>query len=75
MKNTKCRNSTKYPTDLTLVGSRSFDAGPTFAVEGDHGKALDSVKVTTWAEKHVPKFVLIQDYGLSGTQIEIEQPR
>ena len=59
------------PIALILVGSRSFDAGPTFAVEGPSGKDLDSTKVTNWAEKHVPKFVLIQDYGLSGTQIEL----
>lgn len=61
----------EVPIALILVGSRSFDAGPTFTVKGPSGKDLDSAKVTAWAEKHVPKFVLIQDYGLSGTQIEL----
>ncbi len=61
----------ELPAALTLVGSRSFDAGPTFSVEGDDGKDLDSAKVAAWAEKHIPKFVLIQNYGLSGTQIEL----
>ena len=63
----------ELPTTLTLVGSRCFDAGPTFSMEGDNGgQDLDSAKVATWAEKHVPKFVLIQDYGLSGTEIELD---
>ena len=64
----------KLPTALTLIVSRSFDAGPTFSVEGDEGddgKDLDSAEVAAWAEKHMPKFVLIQNYGLSGTQIEL----
>lgn len=56
---------------LTLVGSRSFDATSVFAVEGDEGDDFDSAEVSAWAEKHVPKFVLIDDYGLSGTQIEL----
>jgi hypothetical protein len=34
---------------------------------------LDAAKVNAWARKHAPKFVLIQDYGLSGTQIELNQ--
>ena len=63
----------KLPTALTLLGSRFFDAGPTFSVEGDRAPDFDFTKVTTWAKQHVPKFVLIQDYGLSGTQIELNQ--
>ena len=61
----------ELPAALTLVGSRSFDANSVFAVKGDEGKYLDAAKVSSWAEKHVPKFVLIEDYGLSGTQIEL----
>ena len=61
----------ELPTVLTLVGSRSFDATSVFAVEGDQGDDFDSAEVSAWAEKHVPKFVLIDDYGLSGTQIEL----
>ena len=62
----------ELPTRMTLVGWRSFDAGPRFSVEGEEGgQDLDPAKVTAWAETHVPKFVLIQDYGLSGTQIEL----
>lgn len=34
---------------------------------------LDTAKVDAWAKKNAPKFVLINDYGLSGTQIEINQ--
>lgn len=61
------------PGELTLIGSRSYNAGPTFVVEGELSKELDAGKADTWAKKHAPKFVLIQDYGLSGTQIELNQ--
>ena len=63
----------ELPTTLTLGASRSFEAGPSFSVEGEDGEELDSSGVAAWAEKHVPKFVLIQDYGLSGTQIELNE--
>ena len=61
------------PTDSILVGSRSFNDGPIFSVQGEEGKGLDGTNVTAWAQEHVPKFVLIQDYGLSGTQIELNR--
>lgn len=63
----------ELPAKLILVGSRSYNAGPTFSVAGDHAEELDAAKVDAWAKKHAPKFVLIQDYGLSGTQIELNQ--
>jgi hypothetical protein len=65
--------STTLPSGLVVVGSRSYSAGPTFAATGEHAKDLDAAKVDAWAKKHAPKFVLIQDYGLSGTQIELNQ--
>ena len=61
------------PSELTLIGSRSYNAGPTFAVEGKLAEDFDAAKVDTWAKAHAPKFVLIQDYGLSGTRIELNQ--
>lgn len=63
----------ELPSELTLIGSRSYKTGPTFAVEGELTKDFDVAKVDAWAKKHAPKFVLIQDYGLSGTQIELNQ--
>ncbi|HXF53470.1 MAG TPA: AAA family ATPase [Hyphomicrobiaceae bacterium] len=63
----------ELPSELTLIGSRSYNAGPTFAVEGEFTEDFDASKVDAWAKKHAPKFVLIQDYGLSGTQIELNQ--
>lgn len=65
--------TSKLPSELTLIGSRSYNAGPTFAVVGELAGDLDPIKVDAWAKKHAPKFVLIQDYGLSGTQIELNQ--
>jgi len=61
------------PAELILVGSRSYSTGPIFAVLGNHAADFDDAKVDAWAKKYVPKFVLIQDYGLSGTQIELNQ--
>lgn len=61
------------PTELTLLASRGYDTGPTFVVEGMFAEELDTAKVDAWAKKNAPKFVLINDYGLSGTQIEINQ--
>lgn len=63
----------ELPSELTLIGSRSYNAGPSFAVEGELAEDFDAAKVDAWAKAHAPKFVLIQDYGLSGTQIELNQ--
>ncbi len=63
----------ELPSELTLISSRSYNAGPSFAVEGELAEEFDAAKVDAWAKKHAPKFVLIQDYGLSGTQIELNQ--
>lgn len=63
----------ELPLELTLIGSRTYNAAPTFAVEGGLAQDFDAAKVDAWAKAHAPKFVLIQDYGLSGTQIELNQ--
>jgi hypothetical protein len=63
----------KLPSQLILIGARSFSVGPTFTVMGDHTEDFNPAKVDAWTKKHAPKFVLIQDYGLSGTQIELTQ--
>lgn len=65
--------ASELPSNLVLIGSRSYEAGPAFAVAGEHAEGFDPAKVDAWAKNHVPKFVLIQDYGLSGTQIELDQ--
>jgi len=63
----------KLPSKATLIGSRTYDAGPTFELATELSTELDDAKVDAWAKVHVPKFVLIQDYGLSGTRIELNQ--
>ena len=65
-------DTAELPSELTLIGSRSYNAGPTFQVEGEIAEDFDTSKVDVWAKKHAPKFVLIQEYGLSGTQIELD---
>ena len=63
----------KRPLELTLLGSRSYNAEPSFAIEDSLAKDFDAPKVDAWAKKHVPQFVLIQEYGLSGMQIELDR--
>jgi energy-coupling factor transporter ATP-binding protein EcfA2 len=63
----------ELPSRLILIGSRSYAAAATFTIAGERTKDLDRTKVDAWAKKRVPKFVLIQDYGLSGTQVELDQ--
>src|SRR5690606_9737357 len=69
----KVEAAAELPAKLTLIGSRTYNAGPTFAIEGALAEDFDAAKLNAWAKAHVPKFVLIQDYGLSGTQIELNQ--
>jgi energy-coupling factor transporter ATP-binding protein EcfA2 len=66
-------NTIVFPSELMLIGSRSYTGAPNFVVEGEHANDLDQGKVDAWVKKHAPKFVLIQDYGLSGAQIELNQ--
>lgn len=61
------------PLEIRLIGTRSYREGPQFAVEARFAGDLDGARVDTWAKAYAPKFVLIQDYGLSGTQIELNQ--
>ena len=61
------------PAELALIGSRSYSSGPTFAVSGEHVENLDQAKVDAWAKKHVPKFVYIHDYELTGARTELDQ--
>ena len=63
----------ELPSELTLVASRGYNMGPTFVIEGRSSEYFDTAKVDAWAKENAPKFVLIQDYGLSGTQIELDQ--
>lgn len=57
---------------LTLLGTRCYEAGPHFAVQGAAAQQFDASRVDAWAKRQVPKLVLIQEYGFSGTQIDLE---
>lgn len=59
------------PSDLILLGRRAYGTESTFTALTEYVPTLDAKKVEAWAKKHVPKFVLIQDYGLSGARIEL----
>lgn len=70
--NQKCSpTNPELPMSIFLVGRRHYNSPSKFAVEQEYTKLFDEIKTDAWAKKNVPKFVLIQDYGLSGTQIEL----
>jgi energy-coupling factor transporter ATP-binding protein EcfA2 len=59
------------PQSLTLQ-ARSGYRGPTsYSVDDANALALEAHKVEEWARSSVPKFVYIQDYQMSGGQIEL----
>jgi energy-coupling factor transporter ATP-binding protein EcfA2 len=59
------------PQSLTLH-ARSGYRGPTsYTVDDASAVTLEAHKVEEWARSNVPKFVYIQDYQMSGGQIEL----
>ena len=61
------------PATLTLVGVRAYAGESSFTVQGDLAARFDAARVDAWAKQRVPKLVLIQEYGFSGTQIDLDQ--
>ena len=63
----------ELPSELELIASRGYSSGPSFSIEDEHLKGLNSAKVDAWSKQHAPKFVLIQDYGLIGARIDLNR--
>ena len=59
------------PQALTLHGRSQYSAPTAYFVDDAFALALEAHKVADWARQHVPKFVYIQDYQMSGSQIEL----
>ncbi len=69
-----------YPECLTILAWKSYGQVTEFSLADDEAKTfetsdlgLDSDKVSEWIQSNVPKFVLIQDYNFSGTQVELPE--
>lgn len=65
---------------LRLYACRGYGGHTSFGLHDKEGKAiavadlgLSNDKVSEWAIKHVPRFVLIQDYEFSGAQVELNE--
>lgn len=56
---------------LFLVLTRAYEQETRFHIEQDGNIVLDAESIQIWAKEMAPKFVLISDYGLSNTQIEL----
>ena len=58
------------PTELAIKAVRSY-TGPTAYTVSTPDLPLDPNKLTTWAQGHLPKFVYVNEYEFSGSQIEL----
>ena len=61
------------PAAATIRLWKNYGYGTGFQIESEDAARLDEKRVTEWAKKNVPKFVLIHDYEMSGAQIELDQ--
>nr|WP_281720182.1 AAA family ATPase [Nitrosomonas nitrosa] len=61
------------PKSLILRAERRYAGKTSYRAQGEGTEPLESAKVQAWAEQNVPKFVLIQDYALSGNFVELPE--
>lgn len=66
------------PEILSIFARKSYGYETGFNLADETGKSLDDAelgldpdKVLKWIAESIPKFVLIQDYNFSGTQVEL----
>ena len=59
------------PQTLTLHARSQYGAPTAYFLDDAFALALEAQKVAEWARQNVPKFVYIQDYQMSGSQIEL----
>jgi hypothetical protein len=61
------------PKEVEVNIARGYEQNSDFWVVDVEKHGLDEAKASEWAETNVPKFVLIHDYEMTGTQIELDQ--
>jgi hypothetical protein len=59
-----------HPEKLTLHARSQYGSPPKYFVDS-FAQVLDGAKVTAWVQQNLPKFVLIHDFEMSGSQIEL----
>jgi hypothetical protein len=59
------------PHDLALHAKSQYGSATSFFVDDAFALVLEAQKVAAWAKGNLPKFVLIHDYELTGSQIEL----
>ena len=61
------------PTAVEVFCTRSYGKTTDFAVLNAEDLGLDKAKAAEWAKTNAPKFVLIHDYEMSGTRVELNE--
>jgi len=69
-----------YPETLNVIATKCYGCPIDFRIVDNEAarvtitdSGLDLGKINDWFREHLPKFVLIQDYNFSGTQVEINE--
>lgn len=65
--------SRPLPREVRIVLWRGYGYDTRFTIHDFDDGVLDEAKAISWAKKHVPKFVYIHDYEMSGAQVELDQ--
>jgi predicted ATP-dependent endonuclease of OLD family len=60
------------PNEVEIICARNYGENSGFGVLKAEELGLDVDKAAEWAKVNVPKFVLIHDYEMTGTQIELD---
>jgi energy-coupling factor transporter ATP-binding protein EcfA2 len=63
----------ELPETVQVVLWRSYGSATGFKVHDFAEGTLNEAKASAWAAKHIPKFVYIHDYEMSGAQVELDQ--
>ena len=64
--------SYEKPKDLFIQGIGFYKKSPFFVIDEEYYEVLDKDKVNEWSKENAPKFVYIDDYSMSGAQIELD---
>lgn len=65
----------ELPSEVSLILTKAYGYQTAYTFGGVTDTSIDIAKAVEWAKANAPKFVLIQDYGLSGHQVELTNLR
>lgn len=63
----------ELPNKVTIRASRSYGSKTGFEFIGPGEDDLNNKLATAWAKSHLPKFVYIHDYEMTGAQVELDE--